>query len=86
MGMVIRALCIAEFAIPVKAVLNNLGENPPKDISIWGVTKVQWSDGTVTDGVKHCGCAYYIEGAEKRSSSTRAWGILEGSGASKSTG
>jgi glyoxylase-like metal-dependent hydrolase (beta-lactamase superfamily II) len=43
-----------------------MGGNIPADISIHGITKVEWSDGSVTDGVKHPGCVYCIEGVGKR--------------------
>ena len=65
MGIKVRALCVAEMAVPVSAVLSNLGGNIPPGVSIHGITKVEWSDGTVTDGVKHPGCVYYIGGAAK---------------------
>ena len=65
MGISVHALPVAEMAVPVGAVLSNLGGIVPPDISIHGITKVEWSDGTITDGVKHPGCVYYIEGAAK---------------------
>ena len=66
MGITVRALCIAEMAVPVTAVLNNIGATIPLDVSIEGITKVEWSDGTVTNGVKHPGCVYLISGGAKR--------------------
>ncbi len=66
MGIRVRSLVSAEFAVPVKAVLNNLGEHVPEDIEVWGITDVEWSDGTITKGVKHPGFVFYLEGAEKK--------------------
>jgi N-acyl homoserine lactone hydrolase len=65
MGIVVHALPVAEMAVPVNAVLSNLGGKIPSDIHISGITEVKWSDGTVTQGVKHPGCVYCIEGAGK---------------------
>lgn len=61
MSVHVRCLPVCEVAFPVKAILNNLGEHLPHDVSIEGVTEVAWSDGTTSEGVKGPGCVYYIE-------------------------
>ncbi len=62
----IHVLCIAEMAIPLKAVFNNLSDHIPNGMTISGITDVEWSDGTVTKGVKHPGCVYYFETGEHK--------------------
>ena len=66
MSAKIRVFSIAEMAIPVKAALNNAGENIAEEIDIYGITNVEWSDGTTSEGIKHPGCAYYIESDNKK--------------------
>lgn len=61
MTLKIRAFYVAEFAVPVSAILNNLGEQVPKDIEINGISDVEWPDGTVGAGVKIPASVYYIE-------------------------
>ncbi len=66
MGIRLKALSLVEMAIPVKAVFNNFNGNVDEDLSIYGITQVQWSDGTFSEGIKHPGCCFYIEADGKK--------------------
>jgi len=66
MGIKIHVFCIGEMAIPTKAIFNNLGQCIPRNVKINNITRVEWADGTFSEGIKHPGCIYYIEGAEKK--------------------
>lgn len=61
MSVSIQAFAVAEQAIPVKAVYQNLSEHSAETEKIGMITQVQWSDGTQTEGIKHCCCAYLVE-------------------------
>ena len=61
MGITVRALSVMEQAVPVKAVLNNQPNRLPEGVFISGISDVEWSDGSVSQGVKHPGCVYYID-------------------------
>ncbi|WP_373893745.1 N-acyl homoserine lactonase family protein [Virgibacillus sp. CBA3643] len=66
MSITIKALYVSEQAVPVKAVLNNIGSNHPDGITINNISPVEWSDGTVSDGVKHPSSVYYIDNGTKK--------------------
>jgi glyoxylase-like metal-dependent hydrolase (beta-lactamase superfamily II) len=61
MSVFIKALVNSEMAIPVKAVFHNMSENSPIRQKIGMITDVKWCDGTVSEGIKHCGCAYLVQ-------------------------
>ena len=56
MAVQIQILAVSEMAIPPSAVYNNVGTHGPMLETIEEKTQVTWSDGTVSEGVKHCGC------------------------------
>lgn len=66
MNIKIKAFYVAEMAIPVKAVLNNLGNKVPEEVTIGNVADVEWSDGTVSKGVKHPASVYYIDNGKEK--------------------
>lgn len=66
MSVSITALANSEMAIPVKAVFHNMSEFDPIRKKIGMITDIEWSDGTVSEGIKHCGCAYLIQEGEKK--------------------
>lgn len=66
MSVSIKALVNTEMAIPVKAVFHNMSEFDPVRKDIGMITEVQWSDGTVSEGIKHCGCVYLIQDGDKK--------------------
>lgn len=61
MDVKVKAMHVAELAVPVKAVLNNLGNNFPEHVVIHNITDVEWIDGSVTKGVKHPSCCFLIQ-------------------------
>lgn len=65
MATLIKAFPILEMAIPVKAVFHNLSEYSPMLDKIGMKTQVEWSDGTISEGIKHCGCAYLVQDGGK---------------------
>lgn len=58
--MKIQVLPLSEMAIPVTAVFNNVGANGKILEQVQNKTSVVWSDGSESIGVKHCGCALFI--------------------------
>lgn len=66
MGVFIKALANTEMAIPVKSIFHNMSEYSPIREKIGMVTEVQWSDGSVSEGIKHCGCAYLVIDGDKK--------------------
>ena len=61
MAVQIQILAVSEMAIPPSAVYNTVGTHGPMLETIEEKTQGTWSDGTVSEGVKHCGCAFYID-------------------------
>jgi len=62
----IHILAVAEQAIPVKAIYNNVGDYGEVLKDVENTCEVEWSDGTVSTGIKHCCCVYYIEDENKK--------------------
>ncbi len=61
MALHIQILAVSEMAVPPSAVYCNVGAHGEMLGTIQDLTEIPWSDGTVSTGVKHCGCAFYIE-------------------------
>ena len=66
MSVFIKALANTEMAIPVKSVFHNMSEYSPVREKIGMITDVQWSDGSVSEGIKHCGCAYLVIDGDRK--------------------
>lgn len=66
MTVSIRAMPYAEMGIPVKAVYHNLAEHSPYCSSISHVGDIEWSDGDISPGVRHCGCAFLVTDGDQK--------------------
>lgn len=61
MPVTVQILPVSEMAIPLTSVYNHVGPYSKMLDTIQGKTTVEWSDGTVSEGVKHCGNAILID-------------------------
>lgn len=66
MAASIRALPVAEQAIPVSSVFVNMSQHAQAREKVGMITQVEWENGNVTEGIKHCCCAYLVIDGDKR--------------------